>query len=469
MKNSAKKGLIFLAGLLAILVLLEIALRILGFFSQGVNIEDYSKIDPKKSNYTILCLGDSHTLGYGVQARDSYPAQLERLLNSKSDKRFSVINKGLLAQNTSQLLAVIDGQLDKYKPDLIILLTGGSNHWNYYGYTRSSENWLYNIRLYKLAILLLKGVEDKRSSEEQENIVSKDLRRYKEKVRHYKELVNSEPGNVKHYFYVGLYLFKMQNMREAVEWFKKGIRIDPLYANNYLMTNLCYAFLNDWEATIEWLESEIEINPDNAILYDLMASNYERLNKPKESQRYYYLARSKSKANLKMQFEKIETMELNELEKRAAAADDGFRKMMEDNVRFRSDFYGYSGGEGEEKVINENMELVLDWIKSDLRKIIQKCLDRDIKIIMQKYALKPEKSSWTLTAQFVNYALDDIAKEYSVPLVDNEKNFKELGIMQDEYFTADLNDAHPNEKGYALFAEKLYEKMTELGLFSLKK
>lgn len=45
----------------------------------------------------VLCVGDSHTFGAGVDVYESYPAQLQALLDADSPGRFSVINLGCRA------------------------------------------------------------------------------------------------------------------------------------------------------------------------------------------------------------------------------------------------------------------------------------------------------------------------------------------------------------------------------------
>jgi len=80
---------------------------------------------------TVLCLGNSHTFGAGAELHQSYPARLQQLF----DKRYGpgqvrVINAGKIALNSSELLQILDHQLESFKPDFVILQTGEPNQWN---------------------------------------------------------------------------------------------------------------------------------------------------------------------------------------------------------------------------------------------------------------------------------------------------------------------------------------------------
>jgi len=72
----------------------------------------------------VLCLGDSYTYGVGAPSGASYPCQLEKLLNDKSTKKYRVINGGIPGCNSGQLLRHLRENLDKYRPDIVLVLIG---------------------------------------------------------------------------------------------------------------------------------------------------------------------------------------------------------------------------------------------------------------------------------------------------------------------------------------------------------
>jgi len=77
------------------------------------------------SGITILAFGDSLTEGFGVEPQDSYPAQLERKLQSDG-YRIQVINGGISGETTSAALNRVDWMLNT-DPDLVIVETGAND------------------------------------------------------------------------------------------------------------------------------------------------------------------------------------------------------------------------------------------------------------------------------------------------------------------------------------------------------
>lgn len=72
--------------------------------------------------YRILCIGESTTLAGG---QDSYPSQLERILNKDGKKRrFQVINQGIAGVHTIKILNNLPGWIDTYKPQMVIAMIG---------------------------------------------------------------------------------------------------------------------------------------------------------------------------------------------------------------------------------------------------------------------------------------------------------------------------------------------------------
>ncbi len=112
------------------LVTTEITLRILGYlYSNKPNFKDiYNAAD-----FNIVCIGDSFTYGWGVSKNDSYPRQLERVLNkNKPEMHFRVFSLGVPGSNSSQHLLYLQDILSKYKRiDLVIILTGVNDSWNF--------------------------------------------------------------------------------------------------------------------------------------------------------------------------------------------------------------------------------------------------------------------------------------------------------------------------------------------------
>ncbi len=87
------------------------------------------------SGASILCLGDSHTFGAGVDASEAYPARLEGLLRERGYDA-DVVNLGAPGTNTSEIRRRMPGLLDAYQPVAVIVLAGVNNGWN-----RKDQAW----------------------------------------------------------------------------------------------------------------------------------------------------------------------------------------------------------------------------------------------------------------------------------------------------------------------------------------
>lgn len=97
----------------------------------------------------VLCVGDSHTFGAGVRARESYPAQLQVLLDERWPGRYSIVNLGVPGMSTAQVRERLPLQLARYEPDLVILWAGVNNAWSA---SRSSGAAALGERLEALAL-----------------------------------------------------------------------------------------------------------------------------------------------------------------------------------------------------------------------------------------------------------------------------------------------------------------------------
>ena len=73
----------------------------------------------------ILAFGDSLTAGFGVDARDSYPARLQRLLVEKGYS-YKVVNAGVSGDTSAGGAARIDWVL-QHDPDIVILELGAND------------------------------------------------------------------------------------------------------------------------------------------------------------------------------------------------------------------------------------------------------------------------------------------------------------------------------------------------------
>jgi tetratricopeptide (TPR) repeat protein len=158
-KNSPQPGVslqqkiaLVVLGLCLSLVLLETGMRLGGFVLSS--IQEYGNLQSikQKGAYRILCLGESTTQG-------QYPQRLEQILNQRNaGVRFSVIDKGLYATNSSAILSRVGPYLDEYHPDMVIAMMG-INDWGKHmplevPTTSKGTLFIRSFRVYKLMRLL---------------------------------------------------------------------------------------------------------------------------------------------------------------------------------------------------------------------------------------------------------------------------------------------------------------------------
>lgn len=98
----------------------------LAHLSFAATAEPSSSTPAKDQNYKkLVIIGDSLTEGYGVAAKDAFPALLEQKVLS-SGYKWKVINSGVSGSTTASALGRSRWQL-KLKPDIVILELGAND------------------------------------------------------------------------------------------------------------------------------------------------------------------------------------------------------------------------------------------------------------------------------------------------------------------------------------------------------
>ena len=250
-----QKVLLVFVGLIIFLLILEIALRIGGLIISNYEKEKYIKNDNSDNSYTILCLGDSTTASmYNNQS--TWPEELEKILNNQgSEKKFVVINKGWRGRSSEIIIARLDGYIDQYKPDLIIVMMGGEDYmFDIYGEDNiikakddlKIDLFLEKIKVYKLIKLMIKD--------------------YKFNQEEFKNHTYNEKGWT--YLETG-------DLNKSIDMFNKSLSSDPNNYDAYLGLGWVYDEAKMYDAAQNILEKAIEINPENVGAYEKLAVVYE--------------------------------------------------------------------------------------------------------------------------------------------------------------------------------------------------
>ncbi len=149
MKLFIKRLVLIILGIVLSLILLECGLRFAGWTIFSYQQYKNNKALRNKSQYTIMCLGESTTAG-------EYPIQLQQILDEKYPNKFSVVDCGLPSIHLKNILDNIDNNINKYVPDITICMMG-INDMVYNNadnsYTKKSS-FISKFKTYKLFILL---------------------------------------------------------------------------------------------------------------------------------------------------------------------------------------------------------------------------------------------------------------------------------------------------------------------------
>ena len=163
-----QKIILVLFGLILSLVLLELGLRIAGFFSLATQTipNTLFGLNEDKNTYTILAIGESTTAP--LYNDRNWPRELEIILNNGSNNtKFKVISYGIPGSNTGYLLSSLRDNLVKYDPDMVITMMGIND--KLFGidyiYNESVKNQILlsfdDFRIFKLGKFIWQSLKNK--------------------------------------------------------------------------------------------------------------------------------------------------------------------------------------------------------------------------------------------------------------------------------------------------------------------
>jgi len=434
--------------------------------------------------YTILCSGDSFTYGLGAPSNMAYPVQLERMLKDKfGGRNINVINKGGGGSNTAHLLYrspyKIEDNIEKIQPDIIVLLVGGQNLWNYWGYGRCLDekeisskikNILYRVRLYKLVKLFYTKIREKiyrkkimtglriKKDEYEGGLNKKDssvndwvcvsngddaeIIRCRNVTNRDVSLQDISLGRL--YIKLGKIFSEDGEYEEAIKWYKKAIEKNKknknVCADIYCSIGETNLFISEYSEVIKWCKKAIEIDSENFRSYCTLGKAYRDMNFKKSALMCYKKALKINPLYFQNYREVINlSIELNKYE---------------ENINFLQQFVNIYPEVKSFIIILKNKKNIIQeikkWVKQDLKKIIKICRENRVKLILQNYPVYTE----------VNSLLKQIAKEENIIFIDNYRSFRILlkqGGNGRKYLSAD--EKHCNADGYRIIAGNVYNRI----------
>lgn len=257
----AQKLLLIVFGIVLCLILLEIGMRAAGFiYLSAQEYRNWVSLK-QKGAYRILCLGESTT---ALGDKDSYPRQLEGILNQYNiGIKFSVINKGIPATNTTVILSDLEKNIAQYRPDMVITMTGvndGGTHMAYKEKNSVEKNssFFTSLKIYTLAKFIYLHI----LSKEKEFLGIHNDSKYIRGVL--QGNLQSCPKDYRGYIDLAFSYKTNQDFAKAEAMFKKAIELNPKNDSGYFHLGWCYKDDADYVNAERAFKKAIELNPKNS-------------------------------------------------------------------------------------------------------------------------------------------------------------------------------------------------------------
>lgn len=321
------KLLLVVFGIILTLVVLESGLRIAGaiFLNTQEKRNRPELIKTNKDIYRILCLGESTTMFGGD---DSYPRQLERILNAKSKtKKFHVINKGMPGANSAVIVSNIRDYLETYKPKIAVVMMGVNDGTNEDGSTPIYDEtfqiraklFMQDFRVYKLIKLIYVHVNSRISEVMQkinteDRVIEADLKkaikknskdqwayhslmeyyfkenRFQEAENIFHKAIRKRPG--KEWPYSGLVecFIRQSKFSEAEEILKQAISRNPSKTFGYKGLSDLYFKIEKYTEAENLLKDAIRKYPDNSEIYSLLGVHYRNVKEYQKAEESFHKA-----------------------------------------------------------------------------------------------------------------------------------------------------------------------------------
>jgi len=434
------------AGILTVFIFLELSLRIVGYFHERRNIDKNYTL-AENSDKVIICLGDSYTDGIGSTPGNDYPAVLDRIIKSECSSDYTVINFGQSGKNTTQIKDEFLVYLKKNKPELVVLMAGSANYWNYYGF-EDNYKFIYTIRTFKLIKLLWNELFNKNDITSATN----DKPKYTEAnyIHNREQFENSLFTNIGLRDSVSMVSFSDRDLIYYSVLSKSTQDFSPSFRDSLDHDLKQLLLIHDFYKNVRVNINDIDAGYYRGLYIYALSENFGPFMRnvflqlsikeyPYLEDAYYNLLKNNGNPP-----QVPEDFENN-------------RVCLIDTVLYYNCKFGFASPE--KKVSNVFIEESFDldiktdkiskWVNDDLEDVILACRENGIQIILMTYPFKYENPVY----EPVNDVLIDLSKKYEITLVDNFTVFSNLPDDRNAYF---VSDGHCSDKGYKLIAEGVF-------------
>ncbi|MCK5343782.1 MAG: tetratricopeptide repeat protein, partial [Candidatus Heimdallarchaeota archaeon] len=440
-----------------------------------------------------------------------------------------------------ELLHKLPSDIEYVKPDIVVVLVGFNNVWNYWGLAdfekRSSMRlkmgqYLYASRTFTLFMILKNRLENTRLFRRKENkeyVTDKDSKeggemnaahydtlglqyksegKYEKAILNFKKSIALDASNALPYLEMGRIFIEQKEYVSAMRFFDKVLTFDNFRDSALLGIGHVYIRLEDYEKALQSFRKGLSIEPQHSHFYSGIGKVYMEQGKYDEALEWFLKGLainqkdSTSTYNIGMIYRVKDdnNKALEWFNKGISAVPDcggnycgiaeiyeergdyanafiWFEKGLKADATFRGLFLGLSrlalktGNaaqvcaiikkhgrdnpfamaillqmEGRAMQSIDTDDKIKQWVESDIERIIAVCQKNNIKIILQDY---PGDYA-------INRVLKKTAAIYHIPFVNNSERINAL--TKKESFIA-RDGIHCNDRGYAMMAENVYEKI----------
>ncbi len=438
MKLFIKRFLLILSGIILSLVLLECGLILAGWTISSYQQYKNNKALRNKSQYTIMCLGESTTQG-------QWPIQLQQILNEKYPNKFSVIDCGVAGTNLGVILKLLDKNIKKYNPNIAICMMGINDQMGQESHI-NKRTGILNLKLINLIFYIcdkpkkqIPIVYDTRELLQNINLFSNKLKKAvnlfyqgnkNEAKIIFQALLKQNPKDEISYYFLSMIDNNLQNYINAINQNFSFMRFEY-----YGRIILHYKSHNNMEKAKYF--AEMACNDKNPIsanidLYGTIKTLISEEDKIKFKKKFLHTYMEESNMNdISYGLLSYEYLEQKDYQK----AQDCFNKANEIRLKF------------------PDLELYNLY-----KLIVKKLIDNNIKVICMQY---PVRSVLILQEQLKNELYYD-----KITFVSNEKNFKDVLMKKNfddlfvDLFAGDFG--HCTDLGNTLIAENVVDTLEKI-------
>ncbi len=428
------RNLIFISlpSIFIFLLIFELFLRVGGWvYLWQRHPETYKKAMSygQQNKFTILCLGDSFTEGAGTDRNNSYPKQLEKiLLKNITGVNINIINGGRGGNSSSLLLKYLPVDLLRYNPDIVLIMIGCNNVWNF----QDSSYFIIN----KKGGYLIQNLDS----------LLTNLRTYK--------MLKLAYFNTKAFLNTGL----KKSHEDYNEFYEFAEAVDSMNADkrSKALTKSAVASSQDgnFDLALNQLQDALAIDGNNYIAHICMGNLW-------TGKKEFELARASRLQAIHMihrwnQF--LVTSMIAQIDRETEMDMVNKKEVLDELAVIKKAVevsHKTNTGDNAIALIEAKINSIKD--RSVIQKIIEYDLSRAIKIarnsgaqvVLETYPFR----------SFINI-FREISERFSVPLVDNYAVFKKEQLSQYLF----VPDGHCNAKGYGIIAENTYKTLIKYNL-----